>query len=109
MALNRIKGEIVGELGTDFIVVPLARWGDTTLYQQAEEHAAQAFLSAGALAPLTIYDDDVVVQEYPSKNKLVFLFQRKIAGREHFYPYVYDLPPKMVAELRTIGRWGHQH
>lgn len=108
MALNR-KGEIVGDLGRDFVVVPLARWGGTDLYMKAEAAAAQAFLSAGALAPLSIDDEDVMVQEYPTHHKLVFLFQRRIAGKEHFYPFVYDLPPTLVAELKTVGRWGHSH
>ncbi len=109
MALDRTKGEIIGSLGVDYIVVPLNRWADTPLYLQAEEHAAKAFLSAGALAPLTIDDEDVLVQEYPARNKLAFLFQRRIAGKEHFYPYIFDLPDNMVAELRTVGRWGRKH
>ena len=109
MALNRDKGEIVGDLGHDYVVVPLSRWGDTPLYDQAEMSAARAFMAAGALAPLSINHDDVMVQEYPSAHKLVFLFQRRIAGKEHFYPYVFDLPADMVAGLRASGRWGRRH
>lgn len=109
MALNRTKGEIVGDLGHDYVVVPLSRWGDTPLYDQAEMNAARAFMAAGALAPLSINHDEVLVQEYPAAHKLVFLFQRRIAGKEHFYPYVFELPADMVAGLRAAGRWGRKH
>ncbi len=109
MPLNRQTGELIGDLGPHYQIAPLDRWASTPLYAQAEKHAAEAFFAAGALAPLYFRDDDVLVQEYPSQRKLAFLFQRKIAGKEHFYPYVFDLPDDMVAQLRAIGKWGYRH
>jgi len=108
MALNR-KGEKIAGLDGDFIVSPTSRWTDTPLFEDAALNAAKSFQASGALLPIDIKAEDCIVQEYPKSNKLLFLFVRRIRGQEHFYPYVYDLPPAMVAELRTIGRWGLNH
>ena len=108
MALNR-KGEKIQGLDDDFIVSPISRWTDTVLFEDAAKNAAQSFQASGAILPIDIRADDCIVQEYPKTNKLLFLFVRQIRGKEHFYPYVYDLPPAMVAELKTIGRWGLNH
>ena len=103
-ALAKAQGEIKGALKDSQNPFFKSKYADL-----AEISAAQAFLAAGALAPLSIDYEDVIVQEYPTANKLVFLFQRRIAGREHFYPYVFDLPADMVAGLRASGRWGRKH
>lgn len=108
MALNR-KGEKIQGLDGDFIVSPTSRWTDTPLFEDAAKQAAKSFQASGAMLPIDIRADDVLVQEYPASNKLCFLFVRRIRGHEHYYPYVYDLPPAMVAELKTIGRWGLNH
>ena len=109
MPLDKHKGELIGYLGDDYVVVPLAQWGDTPLYRQAEDAAAAAFMASGAIVPFSFDDHDVVVQEYPRKHKLAFLFQKRIKGKEHFYPYVFDLPPQVVTELALVGRWGRKH
>lgn len=108
MALNR-KGERIQGLGEDFVVVPTSRWTDTVLFQEAYDNAVKSFEQSGALIPIRIEDTEIMVQEYPKDNKLLFLFYRQIRGRDHYYPFVFNLPPPMVAELRTIGRWGPMH
>ena len=108
MALNR-RGEVIGDLGNDFNLAPLARWTDTPLYEEAYTKARDSFAAAGALHPVQIDPNQVLVQEYPHTNKVCFLFFRQIAGRDHYYPYVFSLPEKLVAELRTTGRWGKTH
>lgn len=109
MPLNREQGELLGELGPEYIIVPFAKWAGTGLPEDAAKRAAAAFREAGALYPIEIAEDDVLIQEYPRLHKVVFLFQRKIAGAEHFYHFTFDLPPQMVAELRATGKWGRLH
>lgn len=106
MPLDREKGEVLGDLGTDYIVVPFSKWAGTGLPEDAAKRAVAAFREAGALYPIEISEADVLIQEYPRLHKVVFLFQRKIKGVEHFYNFTFDLPPKMVAELRATGKWG---
>lgn len=109
MPLNRETGEIVGDLGADYIVAPFSRYAETPLLGEAIAHATDAFVAAGALLPISIREPDVLIQEYPATNKVVFLFQRRICGKEHFYPYVFSLPHQMVQALRLVGRWGKPH
>lgn len=109
MPLDKTKGEAVGDLGPDFIIAPLSKWMGTGLAEDAAKQAAVAFREAGALLPVAIAEDDVLVQEYPHLHKVVFLFQRKIAGGESFYIFAFDLPPKMIADLRAVGKWGRIH
>lgn len=109
MPLDHAKGEIIGDLGTDYVVAPFLRYAGTPLHWDAMRHAVAAFQAAGALLPITFEPDDVLIQEYPRHNKLAFVFQRRIAGKEHLYPFVFDMPPKMVAELKNLGKWGHVH
>lgn len=109
MPFNRETGEIIGNLGSDFVISTAERWGATGLLLVAIEHAVEAFTSSGAVLPITIRPDEILVQEYPRQNKVAFLFQRRIAGKEHFYPYVFDLPPQMITKLAASGLWGHKH
>lgn len=109
MAINRETGEIIGDLGTNYYVAPFSRWAETPLFAEAYYNAVDAFVSSGAILPVTIREDQVLVQEYPDKNKVAFLFQLRIKGKDHFYPYIYDLPGNMVASLRMTGRWGRPH
>ncbi len=109
MPLNKEKGEVIGNLGTDYVLAPLDRWANSGLFTEALKHAVDAFVSAGAILPCIVEPDDVLVQEYPRQNKVAFLFQRRIAGAEHFYPYVFDLPPQMISKLAASGKWGHRH
>lgn len=107
MPLNK-AGE-VGDLGPGFVVAPTAKWQETPFFELACKAAADAFKGAGALTPIRFFQDDIIVQEYPQKNVLEFVFIRGVAGSEMFYRYRFDLPPALVAELVTAGRWQRQH
>lgn len=108
MPLDRIRGEIVGDLGHAFRIVANAKWRETPLFDEAAQKAAQAFLSAGALWPVTFDDGEVLTQEYPSSRQLVIIFSKSIKGVETLFPWVWDLPDKMLAELKTLGKWDDQ-
>ncbi len=109
MGLNRVQGELIGDLGRGYVIAPTSNWSDTILFEQAAEHAFAAFRQSGSMSIKHFDEDEVLVQEYPQKRKLAFLFCRKIQGNVHYYPFVYDLPDEMIAELRNMGRWSHVH
>jgi hypothetical protein len=70
-----------------------------TLFDDAVAHAVDAFKEAGALYPVRIDDEDVLVQVYPSERVVAVVFQRKIAGSEYFVSRTYDLPPPVINDL----------
>lgn len=70
-----------------------------TLFDDAVAHAVEAFKEAGALFPVRIDDEDVLVQVYPSEFVVAIVFQRKIAGQEYFVSRTYDLPPPVISDL----------
>lgn len=109
MPLDREKGEVIGDLGSDYIIGKIETWAPTDMFVVAYSNAIDAFIACGAVPPISIKPEDVMIQEYPSLNKLAFLFQRRIAGKEHFYPFVFDLPMQMIRDLRASGKWGHKH
>ena len=101
--INTVKGEVLGDLGHDYQIVSVEKWLDTWFFEHAADQAANAFLKEGAILPITFDDGSVVVQQYP--KKLAFIFQRNVCGKQMFVPYVYDLPEKLIVELKTAGRW----
>lgn len=105
MAFDKTKGESIDGMPDDYVVVSVHKWRDTPLLPQAVEAAAEAFQQAGALLPVWIEEDDILVQEYPRTHQIAFLFQRRIRGEEHFYPYVYELPAEAIKELIVSGLW----
>lgn len=109
MPLDRDKGEIIGDLGAHYFVAPFERWAETPMFAEAYYNAIEAFRASGAVGTPRITQEQVLIQEYPDLNKLAFLFQARIKGKEHFYPYVFSLPGNMVASLRLAGRWGRPH
>lgn len=105
MALNRTTGEIIGDLGHNYRVVPTAKWAESPLFDMAAQAASDAFARAGAILPVRVSTDDCLVQEYPDKDMLAFLFVRRIAGEERYYPHVYTLQPPLVSALVNAGLW----
>ena len=113
MPLNRTEGEIIGNLGGDFQVMPLEVYARTEEFAAACEHAKDKFKAAGAIeSPVRFYPDDVTVQYYPRHKpapKLVFLFCKKCKGGhdsadgpkredmpvERFVAYEYSVLPTM--------------
>lgn len=106
---DRHKGERIEGLPERYVVAPNSRWTDSPMFADAAKHAAAAFAQSGALHPVFFSADDILVQEYPDTYQVAFIFARKIAGKPYFYPFVYDLPPEMVAWLKNAGRWGYNH
>jgi hypothetical protein len=104
MALNHDLGELIQGLPGPYRVVPLHKWQDTQLWEQAAEMAGKAFKRSGSLRKRVQFTD-VLVQEYPKTSKLLFLFEATVAGQPMYYPWVWDLTPEMIAEFTTTGKW----
>ena len=80
------------------------------LFDDAVQHAIDAFKAAGALSPVRFDEDDVSIQVYPKDNKVVVLFQRKINGVDQYVTRIYDLPPSVIqALLSTAGAKIREH
>ncbi len=109
MSLDHINGEPNPEIIGVCRVMPTAPWNDTAFFNEACSAAAEAFTNAGACFPITFYQDDVLVQQYPDHHMLEFVFARDICGEEHHYRYGYSLTQPMVAELQVTGRWATEH
>jgi hypothetical protein len=108
MPLDRERGELIDGLGEKYVVAPLSKWEQTGMLDIAAQHAAKAFIAAGALrGKMRFSEGDVLVQEYHDQAKVAFVFQRRVAGNEMFVPYVFDLPKSMVKELVQQGMWDH--
>lgn len=105
MPLDKVKGEPIDGMPDDYIVVNISKWRNTPLMPQAAEAAADAFIAIGALLPVWFEEDDILVQEYPRSGQIAFLFQRRIRGETHYYPYVYELPKAAIKELVAEGLW----
>lgn len=105
MPLDTDKGEDVAGLGSEYLVCKTADWCGSPFFEAASDAARDAFQASGCILPPRFKTEDVLVQAYPGANKLLFLFQRRIKGEDHFYPYVFDLEPKTVTQLRLIGMW----
>lgn len=119
------RGEDIEGLGPHYRVAPVAKWAELTnltvpyqvphpfrtimkdrpIFMDALESAKDAFLKAGAVLPIDIYEDDILVQEYPLSGSVVFIFRRDVGIQEKFVTRKYDLPPSAIAWLKATNRW----
>ncbi len=117
MTLNKQAGEMLGDLGPDFIIEPNTKWRATRLWDIASKMAIEAFYNASrqpgifAFAPSGFTDDQVLVQRYPENKtagrpaRLAIVFSSKIGGQDYYHPVVFKLPPKTLAALQLAGLW----
>ncbi len=105
MPLDHVKGEVIGDLGHVYRAAPNTKWREHQLFEEAATIAAETFHAMGALLPITFDDGEVLVQEYPRTNALVFVFCKSIARTEQIVVRKYDIPDDMMRELRAQGRW----
>lgn len=123
--LNTQTGEDIEGLGPHYRVVPVSKWAelssltvpyqvphpfrtimkDRPIFLDALENAKDAFIKAGAILPIDIYEDDILIQEYPLSGSVAFVFRRYIGVQEKFVTRKYDLPPSAIAWLKATNRW----
>lgn len=75
-----------------------------SVFDDAVASAIEAFAAAGALRPIRFDEDDVLVQIYPVEKKVAVIFQRSIAGKDHYVTRTYDLPPPLCDDLMSQSR-----
>lgn len=112
MALDMCRGERIGDMGDDYIVVPVSKWRNTPWFEQAAISATVSFGKVGGKfvylpnLPHPFYrDEDVLVQEYRHPAALGFVFQKKVAGQVYYAPYVAMLSPGVVRQLIANEMW----
>jgi len=105
--LDKVNGERLDGLGDNYVIVPWRKWADTNIGEAAITEARRRFQNSGAMLPIIITEDDILVQEYPLTGQLLILVARWIAGKPVFSPWVCKFPPETIAELRVAGRWMH--
>ncbi|MCB0252139.1 MAG: hypothetical protein KDI55_00235 [Anaerolineae bacterium] len=108
--LDRVRGELIGDLGWDFVVVPASKWADTPAFVEAGNVAAKMFRRAGFPKP-TFSEELVLLQEYHSQGRLAIVFaqwgQRNFRRNKSWClaPVVIRFPPPLLAHLVLTGRW----
>ncbi len=102
--LNKSEGEFIPQLGQHH-VVPNEKWSSTEMFRVACEAAAENFITAGALRPIRLSEQNVLAQEYHIHGKIVFIFWMKIKDVDHYYHFTCTPEPKMLYELTLTGMW----
>ena len=105
--MNRERGELIGNLGADYIVEPLERWVSTPMFLEAYKQAVAAMKAAGALLPIRFEPDDVLVQAYPKQWRVAFLFVKRVRFVPHYHPVVISLSEDLMKQLKQQGVWVH--
>ncbi len=120
MGLDRENGELLvsqkkGNLGPQYRVVPVAKWLDLPYWEAAHQEAISVFARTAAdermkqkraiFPPARLSPDSVVVQEYPTQGRLVFIFQARIGVKDMHHPVVISLSPEDITQLVLMGRW----
>ena len=123
--LNMTAGETIDGLGPNFRVVPASKWSELTrlqvpyqsphpfrtiitqrpIFMDVLEYAKDGFIKAGAVLPVDIYEDDILVQEYPDQGAVLFIVKRRIQSEWRYVTRKYDLPPSAIRWLKATGRW----
>lgn len=126
MTLNRVSGETIEGMDAVFCVAPVEKWqaqtGLTTIVEEMQgtkfkrkrkvarpiwdvalAYAQRCFHASGAKpGPLSC---DVIVQEYPRTNMVVFIFEADIFGHSMLVTAPFILTPEQIADLTVRNLW----
>lgn len=110
MPLDRDNGEVIGSLGPHYHVVPTHKWTDSPFWEDAQKQAWLSFAKRARklktiLPPKYFNPESVVVQEYRTQGRIVFIFQMNIKGTDYYHPVQIAFPPEAERELILMGRW----
>lgn len=119
--LDRARGEVVQGLDGPYYIVPLSAVADMNLLTKydvpgkfraqgakvARRHiiedalaiAADAFEAAGAMLPIAYDESSLLIQAYPTLNKLAVVVGRSVAGEARYVTRIYDLPHAAIRQL----------
>lgn len=111
---DRHRGELIGNLGPDFVVVPNSKWADTNLINQAVEVARKVFTRRATnttIPNLRFNDDTILVQEYHRQKKIAVIvaqWGRQMGMRKWnwlYHPTVFAIEGDLEKALVMAGRW----
>lgn len=107
-------GEEIGNLGDDYVVVPVSRWADTPLIDQAYSVARKVFRRRATNINVVNEQwtaDNVLVQEYRRQDRIAVVFAhwaRQMGMRKWAWLYhttVFKIEGDLKRSLILAGRW----
>lgn len=102
-----VRGEVIGDLGHDYVVTPAHRWADTPVLGLAMERAKTA-LNGYRLSDVQA---ELLVQEYHRDDKLVVVVAvwgkapGKATWQWHYVTTALEVKGPTKAALVLAGRW----
>jgi hypothetical protein len=111
---DRHRGEAIGALGFDFVVVPMSKWADTALPKQAIDVARKVFTRKATnttIPNLRIDDETILIQEYRRQDRIavvVAAWGRQMGMRKWGWLYhttVFKIEGDIKRQLVMAGRW----
>lgn len=111
---DRHRGELIGELGPDFVIVPVSKWADTPLLDEALDLAVKVFTrrATNTTVPnLRLDDETILIQEYRRQDRIAVMVAAwgRQMGMRHwnwlYHTSVFRLTPQMKQALILAGRW----
>jgi len=104
---DTVKGEVIGDLGQDYVVVQPHKWADTPVLDIAMARTKDA-MKGYRLAPVQA---EMLIQEYHAADKLVVVVAvwgkapGKATWQWHFTTTVIDIKGRTKTDLVLTGRW----
>lgn len=113
--LDRDKGELIPAFGAHYHVVPTSKWVDSPFWNAALADAQKVFKKTAKtlrmkklmpiIAPSALPPESVLVQEYRTSSRLVFIFQAHMGGEDYYHAVPILFPPAAETELVLMGLW----
>lgn len=105
MPLNQEYGEILKAYGPVFDKVPVQKWADTPMYDEAYKNALAAFRKKVRGTVRFDPETEISVQEYHHLNNLVFIFHKQINGVDFYHVVPILFPEEQIEHLILTNRW----
>lgn len=109
----RPEGEVIGDLGTNYAVVPFGKWADTSLFEGAAAHAEEVLRKTTIDPRVSFGPGTILCQEYYDSDRIVFIFAHwarprrfgALAAQWCYCPIVLKLTAPLKAHMVLTGRW----
>lgn len=107
----RPHGELIESLGPHYVVAPMSKWSDTTMYEEALHRASIVYRSRTNVFAPKFSADTILIQEYHRQDRIAFIFAH--FGRQMgmhapgwmYVPVVIKLTGPLKTHLVLTGRW----
>ena len=109
MSMDFENGEVIGDLGSHYVVVPVTKWLDTPMWEEAVQYASLRFEKLGGpwikIPVGKINPANVLCQEYHKDGLVAFLFEKKFNGKTYYCPAITKIEPEVRAHYTLRGLW----